>query len=71
MNKEFIEIFNKNKNKDLYRSIFFENFKNCSKCRICNDVVYYYDSTFTFKNKILNFKGKSCKTKKPLIRIII
>jgi hypothetical protein len=66
MNKDFIENFNKNKNKDLYRSISIENFKNISKCRICNDVIYYYDSTFTFKNKILNFKGKSYETKKNL-----
>lgn len=68
INKEFIERFNKNKNKDLYRSIFLENFKSCSKCRLCDDVIYYYDSTFTFKNKILNFKGKSCETKKTIDR---
>lgn len=68
MNKEFIESFNKNKNKDLYRSVFLENFKSYSKCRVCNDVVYYYDSTFTIQNKKMNFKGKSIETKKTLDR---
>ena len=65
-NKEFVEFFNKNKSIDLYRSIVNENFKDHKKCRICNDVIYYYDSTFSFKNKKLYLKGKSCNSVKYL-----
>lgn len=64
--KEFVEFFNKNKNIELYKSILNENFKENEKCRICDDVIYYYDSTFTFKNKKIYLKGKSYKSSKFL-----
>lgn len=46
--KRFIEKFNKNKTKENYREILNEYFPNNKKCRCCNDVIYYYDSTFSF-----------------------
>ena len=67
-NKEFIEYFNKNKSKDSYREIFNKYFLNDSKCRICSDVIYYYDSTFTFKSKKIQPKGKSFLTTKNVDR---
>jgi len=63
-NKEFIEYFNKNKSKDSYREIFNQYFSDKPKCRICNDIIYYYDSTFTFKSKEIQPKGKSFLTSK-------
>ncbi len=71
LNKEFIEWFNKNKNKNNYRKIFQEYFPNKSKCRICNDVIYYYDSTFKIskKNKVIELNHKSCDTSKFLDKI--
>lgn len=68
LNKEFIESFNKNKNKDEYRNIFNSYFHDCEKCRVCNDVVYYYDSTFRISKKTrqIEFRNKSCKTSKKL-----
>lgn len=71
LNKEFIEWFNKNKNKDNYRKIFQEHCPNKSKCRICNDVIYYYDSTFRIskKNKVIELHNKSCDTSKFLDKV--
>lgn len=70
LNKEFIEWFNKNKNKNLYREIINLYFSESKKCRICDDVVYYYDSTFILKNKIgLEPKGKSYKSYKKIDKI--
>ena len=68
INKTFIVNFNKNKSKDLYRKIFNDNFKDNIKCRICNDVVYYYDSTFTIKSNKLSVKGKSSYSTKYIDR---
>jgi hypothetical protein len=68
LNKEFIEWFNKNKTKDEYRKIFLRYFCNKNKCRICNDIVYYYDSTYRISKKTskLEFHKKSCDTLKKL-----
>jgi hypothetical protein len=70
LNKEFIEYFNKNKSKDKYREIFNEYFSNGDKCRICGDVVYYYDSTFLIgsKDKEIKLKNKSYLTTKYIDR---
>ncbi len=71
LNKEFIEKFNKSKNKDEYRKIFLLHFNNKSKCRICNDVIYYYDSTFKISkiSNDLKLHNKSCDTSKKLDKI--
>lgn len=68
LNKEFIEWFNKNKTKEEYRKIFNKYFDDKNKCRICNDIVYYYDSTFKIskKTKEIELHNKSCETKKNL-----
>jgi len=63
-NKEFIEYFNKNKSKESYREIFNQYFLDSPKCRICDDIIYYYDSTFTFISKEIQLKGKSFLTSK-------
>lgn len=65
MNKEFIIWFNKNKSKEEYRKVI--NSLNLeSKCRICNDVIYYYDSGFIFSKGIIKLKGKSFESSKKL-----
>ena len=71
LNKEFIEWFNKNKSKDQYRIIFNDYFVDNKKCRICNDVIYYYDSTFTYnyQDDKLQLKNKSCLLAKSLDKI--
>ena len=66
LNKLFIEKFNKNKNKDEYREILNEYFPKNSKCRNCNDVIYYYDSTFSISKGILITKNKSYNMIKTL-----
>ncbi len=70
LNKEFIEWFNKNRNKDEYRNIFNTYFYDNKKCRICNDVIYYYDSTFRIskKSKSIELYNKSCKTVKKVYK---
>ena len=70
LNKAFIEWFNKNKTKEEYRKVFNKYFNNKNKCRICNDVVYYYDSTFKIlkKTKKIDLHNKSCDTQKNLDR---
>jgi hypothetical protein len=66
LNKEFIEWFNKNRNRDEYRKIFKTYFHGDKKCRICDDVIYYYDSTFRISKKSgsIELHNKSCKTVK-------
>jgi hypothetical protein len=65
LNKKFIEWFNKNKNAEEYNKIFNLYFNNLSKCRICNNPIYYYDSTFRIdKSGILQLHKKSCLTSK-------
>lgn len=68
LNKEFIEWFNKNKSKEEYRKIFNKYFNRKNRCRICNDIIYYYDSTFKIskKSKEIELHNKSCETKKTL-----
>jgi len=67
LNKEFIEWFNKNNSKEEYSKIFNKYFIDSPKCRICNDIVYYYDSTFLIdKGKQLKLKKKSCLSSKYL-----
>jgi endo-1,4-beta-D-glucanase Y len=69
LNKEFIEWFNKNKTKELYKDIFQKNIKNSNLCRICGDIIYYYDSTFTLKKDgRFELKGKSCESVKCVDR---
>jgi len=66
---ELIRKFNKNKSKDSYREILNERFPDNYKCRICSDIIYYYDSTFTIKDKEIQPKGKSFLSTKNLDRI--
>jgi hypothetical protein len=68
LNKNFIEWFNKNRTKEEYSKIFNKYFVDLKKCRICNDVIYYYDSTFLLSklNGNLVLKNKSCLTSKIL-----
>lgn len=69
LKKEFIEWFNKNKNKNEYRKVIVEHFQNSKFCRNCNDVIYYYDSCFTSGRKGLKLKGKSFETSKKLDKV--
>jgi len=70
LNKEFIEKFNKTKTKNFYREIFEKYFPNYPKCRICDDVIYYYDSTFRVtKNKEIILHNKSCISSKKVDNI--
>lgn len=71
LNKEFIETFNKKKNKDEYRKIFNQYFPNGQKCRICKDVIYFYDSTFKIsrKTKKIDVLNKSFRTNKNLDKV--
>ena len=66
--KSLILKFNKNRNKESYIEIF-NNYFNLNKCRLCNNVIYYYDSSFKLSNKILILNGKSCLTKKTIFNI--
>lgn len=67
-NKKFIVWFNKNKNKEEYSKIFNLFFNNEQNCRICNNIIYYYDSTFKINQvtKKLELYKKSCLTFKTL-----
>ncbi|NDF16565.1 MAG: hypothetical protein EB079_01155 [Verrucomicrobia bacterium] len=69
LNKEFIEWFNKNKTKDEYRKIILKYFKESLYCRICEDVIYYYDSSFIFGKNGLKLKGKSFETSKGIDKV--
>jgi len=69
LNKEFIEWFNKNKTKDEYRKIILKYFKESPVCRVCQGVIYYYDSSFIFGKKGLKLKGKSFETSKNIDKI--
>ena len=52
-NKNWITRFNKNKSKEYYKEILNEEFPNNIKCKDCEDVIYYYDSTFiNSKNRL-------------------
>jgi len=64
-NKTWITWFNKNKNKDIYRDVLNNEFPNNEKCRICGDIIYYYDSKFIFKLK-LKLSGKNYASNKEL-----
>lgn len=66
LNKEFIEYFNKNKDIDKYRDVIDRFFDKSPKCRKCNDVIYYYDSTFKISKGVLMTKGKSFNSEKFL-----
>jgi hypothetical protein len=68
LNKEFVEWFNKNKSKEEYKKIFKEFFITYPVCSICNEPIYYYDSTFKInkKTKNLEFEKKSCLSSKIL-----
>lgn len=66
LNKEFIEYFNKNKEIGIYRDVINKYFKGSPKCRDCNDVIYYYDSTFRISKGKLVTKGKSFNSEKTL-----
>ena len=67
--KEYIEWFNKNKTKELYREILKEYFPDYKKCNDCNDVIYYYDSSFGNVKGQLELKGKSFKSTKMVYKI--
>jgi len=55
MNRKEIRWYNKNRNKDNYRKIINENFPDNKKCRICGDIIYYYDASFIFfRNNRIN-----------------
>lgn len=66
LNKEFIKWFNKNKSKEEYLKIFKMYFHTYSKCRDCNNPIYYYDSTYRISNGEITFHKKSCLTSKKL-----
>jgi len=65
-NKETIIMMNKNKSIDLYREIYLLNFNEKNECRICKDIVYYYDSAFKIGKNSKKFEliGKSIFSKK-------
>jgi hypothetical protein len=63
-----ISNFNKTKNKDSYREII--RTMDHLKCRNCNDVIYYYDSTFKISKNELTTKGKSFESKKIVNNIV-
>jgi hypothetical protein len=69
INKEFIEKFNKNKSLDLYREIYSNFIAEKHHCRVCEDVIYYYDSSFKIskKTKELETIGKSYHIKKTVL----
>jgi hypothetical protein len=67
LSKKFITWFNKNKSKDLYREVYNNNFDHRNECRVCSDVIYYYDSTFILtKSENLITKGKSFQSVKKI-----
>lgn len=67
VDKKFILWFNKNKSKENYNKFFNLYFKDYSKCRVCFNPVYYYDSTFLLsKNGELKLHKKSCLTTKTI-----
>lgn len=70
MNKEIVSKFNKNKSKDDYIKIFNDHFSHLNRCRICNNVVYYCDSTFRVdkSTKEMKLYNKSCLSSKTLDR---
>lgn len=69
INKEFIEKFNKNKSLELYRGIYSNFIAEKHHCRVCEDVIYYYDSSFKIskKTKELETIGKSYHIKKTVL----
>jgi hypothetical protein len=68
INKEFIQNFNKSKSLESYREVYSSLILEKHECRICDDVIYYYDSTFKIsqKTKQLEPLGKSFKSKKTV-----
>jgi hypothetical protein len=59
MDKTIITNFNKNKSKELYKHYLTTYFNDISYCRLCNNVIFYYDSTFKVSNHKVTLKGKS------------
>jgi hypothetical protein len=68
INKEFIQNFNKSKSLESYREVYSSLIIEKHECRVCDDVIYYYDSTFKIsqKTKQLEPLGKSFKSKKTV-----
>lgn len=58
-NKTWITLFNKNKTKDLYREVLNKEFPHNDKCLCCDDIIYYYDSTFKNLDGVLTPTNKS------------
>ena len=69
IDKKFIINFNKEKNRKLYREVFNTYIKDGKNCRICNDVIYYYDSTFKLSKGVLIPHCKSYLTTKCVDKV--
>ena len=68
INKNWIIDFNKNKNKESYSTVLKKYLPDYKKCKDCNGVIYYYDSTFTIvKNIGIQPHKKSYLTKKTVL----
>lgn len=64
-NKTWITWFNKNKTKELYDEVLKDKLPNHKRCRICDEPIYYYDSTFsiTKNNDIIPLKKSYLSSK--------
>lgn len=68
LNKMWIINFNRNKTKELYATVLKKYFPDYKKCKDCNGVIYYYDSTFTlYRGIIIQLHKKSYLSTKKLL----
>lgn len=65
--KKWITHFNLNKDISEYENVLNDILPHYNKCRICNDVIYYYDSSFRISRKKGIYPiGKSFLTSKKI-----
>jgi len=67
LNKSVLINYNKNKNIIDYVNIIEKYFPNFQTCRICNNAIFYYDSTFRIHNGEITLFGKSFLSKKTML----
>jgi len=68
LNKTWITNFNNNKNKKLYAKILNQYFPEHKKCKDCNDVIYYQDSSIRIGHKTgIYLDKKSYLSKKTVL----
>ena len=67
IDKKLINQFNLNRSRDLFKFILEKYSIKNTKCKYCNDVIYYYNSTFRINNDNIYVDKKSYLSIKNLL----